>query len=595
MAVSILFLSTALFTYAEEPLTVNARYDSSTGNAVISGVLSAGAGKSVFIRITGPSDYFYLFEVIAGKDGLYQHVYRVNGKAEGLYRVEASNGESDALAKKSFTYASNTHPSPSPTPTASPSPAPTVSPSAMPERPQSTSTVPPVSSSPVITTAVSDAGLVMEASVMPAVSEKILENGQKKIAAVAEFGNEALASMYRNIDLLVSEKSKEGMSGRKTVLVLKSDIPPEAAGKVDDSTVLFPSELVTYALGKINEMIIDTGMATVALPPSAFLTDKALAELADKKSAPVSVSVSLMDREAILSQLVKDNGMRPEEAEEAARVIMASAGGAQIYDFNAAVGAAKITGFNLKPNEYVEVALPYSPKPGENPENITVFRIDNNGSLQNEAGIYDAETGKVTIKVKHFSRFVIKDNTQAFSDLAGHAWAAKHIEALAAKGIINGTGKGKYAPGDKLTRAQFAVLMVRCLKIGDSSYRAGFKDVAESDWFYNDLCKAVEAGLIRGRTDGSFGPGEYITREDMSVIIARVLEKFYGKEAPENSKEILEKYSDGNAVAEYARNSAAFVTAYKVLEGVSENTFAPKNPATRAEAAVVTYRMLYLR
>jgi hypothetical protein len=43
-----------------------------------------------------------------------------------------------------------------------------------------------------------------------------------------------------------------------------------------------------------------------------------------------------------------------------------------------------------------------------------------------------------------------------FNDLGNYPWAKPAIESLTKKGIINGMGGSRFAPGEPLTRAQFA-------------------------------------------------------------------------------------------------------------------------------------------
>ena len=60
--------------------------------------------------------------------------------------------------------------------------------------------------------------------------------------------------------------------------------------------------------------------------------------------------------------------------------------------------------------------------------------------------------------------------------------------------------------------------------------RLPFKDVDPAGWAYDDLKIAYDAGIIRGKTETEFAPGDFITREEVGAIIGRMLKKQTEKE-----------------------------------------------------------------
>lgn len=53
--------------------------------------------------------------------------------------------------------------------------------------------------------------------------------------------------------------------------------------------------------------------------------------------------------------------------------------------------------------------------------------------------------------------------------------------------------------------------------------RLPFKDVDPAGWSYNDLKIAYDTGIIRGKTETEFAPGDFITREEVGAIVGRIL------------------------------------------------------------------------
>lgn len=52
-----------------------------------------------------------------------------------------------------------------------------------------------------------------------------------------------------------------------------------------------------------------------------------------------------------------------------------------------------------------------------------------------------------------------------------------------------------------------------------------FKDVTKGEWYYDEIEKAVNEGLVKGYDDGNFKPNNSVTRAEQAVIANRILEK----------------------------------------------------------------------
>ena len=100
------------------------------------------------------------------------------------------------------------------------------------------------------------------------------------------------------------------------------------------------------------------------------------------------------------------------------------------------------------------------------------------------------------------------------------------------------------------------------------------------------------AGIISGTGNNLFYPNEPIKREDMAVILARAM-KISGNPLPIHDTSTLDKYSDKNIISDYALLSLSILNGEKIINGKSSTILAPKDYATRAEAAVILYNILY--
>lgn len=112
---------------------------------------------------------------------------------------------------------------------------------------------------------------------------------------------------------------------------------------------------------------------------------------------------------------------------------------------------------------------------------------------------------------------------------------------------------------------------------------AGFADIG-SHWAKEAITTASTLGIVDGFEDGTFGPDDNITREQMAVILARAVHL-----APATSG--LD-YKDSGDVSAWAQGPLVALTVKGVLNGYEDGTLKPKAFSTRAEAAVIIIRIL---
>lgn len=172
----------------------------------------------------------------------------------------------------------------------------------------------------------------------------------------------------------------------------------------------------------------------------------------------------------------------------------------------------------------------------------------------------------------------------AFSDIEGYDWAKNEITYLYNKGVINGNGNGEFCPDNYVTREEFVKMLVVAANLSETSHY-DFCDVDVKNWAYPYIMKAVTAGVVKGVSDTEFGMGRNITREDMTVLAARIL----GGTDTHNGNI---SFTDSADIAHYALSSVANMNEKKILNGYNDGSFKPKALSTRAEAAVVIYRVI---
>ena len=177
-----------------------------------------------------------------------------------------------------------------------------------------------------------------------------------------------------------------------------------------------------------------------------------------------------------------------------------------------------------------------------------------------------------------------------FLDLDAVEWAYEAIATLTDKGIINGRTETAFAPMDTVKREEFVKLLVCASDYENNSYANGrFTDVEAGAWYEKYICIGADKGIVNGVEDNRFGVGENISRQDMAVIIYRML-KNKGIELP--AAELI--FADAEQISDYAKEAIAHLAGNGLVNGTGNNFYNPTGTATRAEAAQILYNVLSL-
>ncbi|MEC0173111.1 DUF4430 domain-containing protein [Paenibacillus graminis] len=171
------------------------------------------------------------------------------------------------------------------------------------------------------------------------------------------------------------------------------------------------------------------------------------------------------------------------------------------------------------------------------------------------------------------------------------AWALESVHQAYSKKLMEGISGNSlvFAPKQKITRAEFAALLLR-LTHNEPSVATGapaFSDVKTGAWYYGVVLKAKELGIADGITDTTFNPNGIISRQDMAVMITRALklDNTATAAAPQAAK-----FTDEGRISNYALSAVRTVTELGYMTGFG-GTFDPASAVTREMAAVVAVRL----
>lgn len=179
----------------------------------------------------------------------------------------------------------------------------------------------------------------------------------------------------------------------------------------------------------------------------------------------------------------------------------------------------------------------------------------------------------------------------AYGDEASiSAWAKEAVGRATELGLMTGTGATtpQFEPKRGLTRAEFAVLVVKLAGEQPSGEAAGFKDVSQGSWYAGYVAAAKEKGLISGLSESSFGPNQQITRQEMATILVRMQGQALPNIADGATTNRVPK--DRDQVSDWAAAYVDLAFQSGLMSGDGDY-FRPQQQVTREMAAVVIVKM----
>ncbi|OPJ56463.1 S8 family peptidase [Alkalithermobacter paradoxus] len=173
-------------------------------------------------------------------------------------------------------------------------------------------------------------------------------------------------------------------------------------------------------------------------------------------------------------------------------------------------------------------------------------------------------------------------NINKFMDIGGH-WAKDDILWTSDKGLMIGTTNKTFSPNEPLTRAQAATIFVRALNLENSRVETSYFNDIGNHWAKNSIEIAYSNGLMVGMGEGIFSPNTLVTREQMAVILERIL----NHEKIEH-KNITFKDIDKNR---WSYTSIIRMANLGIFAGYQDGTFRPIEALTRAQMAALMRRI----
>ncbi len=181
--------------------------------------------------------------------------------------------------------------------------------------------------------------------------------------------------------------------------------------------------------------------------------------------------------------------------------------------------------------------------------------------------------------------FKLPASASGFTDVPAESWAVSYIDDAVGLGVMGGYGGGVFGYGNYVRRSEFAAMLVRLFTWEPvAPEMPSFEDNADKEaWYYDEIETALFYGAVT--TDSpAFRPDDYITREEMAVMLVRALgfDTLAG-----TMRNITLPFADVTS------NKAYIAMAYDfgIINGLTASTFGPSDYALREQAAAMMIRL----
>jgi hypothetical protein len=258
-----------------------------------------------------------------------------------------------------------------------------------------------------------------------------------------------------------------------------------------------------------------------------------------------------------------------------------------VYDFSVKVDDQEISDCS---GGMVRISISYTLKPGEDPNAIVIYYIDSKGDIKPVRCKYNPDTCRVEFTVTHFSKYAVGYNKVMFDDVAASDWYNDAVTFAAARSIVRGVGAGRFAPDNEVRRADFLIMVMNAFGIEpDEETDDNFIDAGDK-YYTGYLGTAKRIGLVNGVGNCRFEPEASISRQDMFVILYRILVILDEVPGSDGGRR-LSSFADADRVAHYAEDAVNTLTEARIAEGNGKKLM-PEDTSTRAQAVQVIYALL---
>lgn len=179
-----------------------------------------------------------------------------------------------------------------------------------------------------------------------------------------------------------------------------------------------------------------------------------------------------------------------------------------------------------------------------------------------------------------------------FVDVPHHYWAYGAISLVTQEKLMSGYQDGSFRPDRSLTREEAASLFSRLIGESPTTTSTTFQDISPERWSAQAIESVASQNLISGYGDNSYRPDKPMSRQEFALVTYKFIHsRGYRTEDPTVLDNV--NFGDQKFIAPWAQTAVRELASLGFLSYDPRNLFNPEKYITRAEAAEITYRLLF--
>lgn len=185
-----------------------------------------------------------------------------------------------------------------------------------------------------------------------------------------------------------------------------------------------------------------------------------------------------------------------------------------------------------------------------------------------------------------------------FSDISSGYWAGESIRKVAEKNIVSGYGDGTFRPTQRVTNAQFAVMLARAFYPAEAKAHEEQGFGSPAPWYWPSMAALRDHRVLEGTAMGEDAgwpklgcDGEYVTRYDMAQLAYNIMLD-HEQSGSEVEREIVPyRIRDWYTIPERYHDAVTACYVLEVLRGHADGDFDGAALMNRAQSCVVIDRL----
>ncbi len=165
------------------------------------------------------------------------------------------------------------------------------------------------------------------------------------------------------------------------------------------------------------------------------------------------------------------------------------------------------------------------------------------------------------------------------------SWAEETVEKARNSGIIHSDKVYDYV--SDITREDFCEMIYNYLSLIPNELIAVYAENPFSDTDNEHVTALNALGIIKGKSETEFAPKDLLTREEAATVIHRLL-KTVNEDLSVDGQYYV--FDDAIEISDWADESIQTMMSLKIMNGVGDGKFAPKDKLTTEQALVTVYR-----